>query len=181
MNDLKQLLLSALCFTFSGTTHSSIHLHVYWCPLAPYFSLNELFTHSLTPSISHLLNTSLNHYLSIIHSVPIPQSFTQLPSLNHSPSFTQTLNHSIIHSITIPQSHPPTHIQTVSFNYRASALVGRRTEIENGMSAESCARGIVQSIRDYEIDYLIGPFHHKLVVYMKTLCPKLYNYVMSRL
>ena len=54
-------------------------------------------------------------------------------------------------------------------------------EIERGMSAESCAEGIINSIRFYDTDLLIGPLTHRLAVYIRVLCPSLYNYIMSRL
>lgn len=60
-------------------------------------------------------------------------------------------------------------------------IVAERPEIEKGMSAESCAKAIINAIRYYQTDVLIGPFHHRLVVYIRALCPALYNYIMSRL
>ena len=66
-------------------------------------------------------------------------------------------------------------------NYLFFLITEDRPEIQTGMSAEKCARAIVNAIRYYNTDLLIGPFHHRLVVYIRALCPFLYNYIMSRL
>ncbi|KAF6038599.1 DHRS7B [Bugula neritina] len=59
--------------------------------------------------------------------------------------------------------------------------VAQTKEIDNGMSPETCAKAVLKAIINYDTDLLIGRFHHKLVVYIRNLCPSLYNYIMSRL
>ncbi|XP_067929816.1 dehydrogenase/reductase SDR family protein 7-like [Watersipora subatra] len=60
-------------------------------------------------------------------------------------------------------------------------LISQQNKARVGMSPETCAVGIVHAIKTYETDYLIGPFHHRMIVYIRALCPWLYNFIMARL
>ena len=60
-----------------------------------------------------------------------------------------------------------------------NSLSEQSAEYENAMSSEYCAHHIERAITCGRKEVLLAPLLHRIVVYLRTLCPPIYYTVMK--
>ncbi|XP_067930088.1 dehydrogenase/reductase SDR family protein 7-like [Watersipora subatra] len=86
--------------------------------------------------------------------------------------------------LVVSPSYVTTPFAQATLSGEGSPLSGQRLQelkstLQAGMTPEYCASEIIAAIRTYETDYLIGPWLHRMFVYIRVISPWLFHTVMS--